>query len=66
MSDRFVVEADRRIVGIAVKVPGGFQFFCSDENYRSLENQTFPRARVINACVAGISRTIADQGSAVQ
>lgn len=45
MSDRFAVEADRKLVGIAVRVPGGFRFFSSDPDYASLEARTFPRVR---------------------
>ena len=66
MSDRFLVEANRRVVGIAVKVPGGFRFFSSDDKYRSLDNQTFPRARTINACVAEVTRVIDEHASAAQ
>jgi hypothetical protein len=45
MSDRFVVEADRRVVGLAVRVPGGFRFFASDPEFASLEAKTFRKAR---------------------
>jgi hypothetical protein len=27
MSDRFVVETERQVVGVAVRSPGGFKFF---------------------------------------
>ena len=52
MSDRFVVESDRRVVGIAVRVPGGYQFFCSNPDFRGLEGTVFPRARSIERVVA--------------
>ena len=42
MSDRFVVEADRRVVGVAVRVPGGFKFFSSDPHYLALEGKLVP------------------------
>jgi hypothetical protein len=44
---RFAVEFDRRTVGIAVRVPGGFKFFSSDERFDSLDGRLFPRARAI-------------------
>lgn len=56
MSDRFVVEADRRVVGIAVRVKGGFRFFTSDERFRALESRTFPRLKAIVARAAEIAR----------
>lgn len=47
MTDHFVIEADRTVVGVAVRVPGGFQFFSSDKDFRSLEGKVFRRARGI-------------------
>jgi hypothetical protein len=45
---RFAVEFDRRTVGIAVRVPGGFKFFSSDERFDALDGRLFPRARAIH------------------
>lgn len=56
MLDRFVVEADRRIVGIGVRVPGGFQFFASDPDFDGLEGKVFPRARSLAHEVAQFTR----------
>ena len=56
MSDRFVVEADRRTVGIAVRVPGGFRFFSSDPDFFSLENKLFAKARAVTSRVAQVAR----------
>lgn len=47
MSDCFVVEANRRVVGIAVRIDGGFRFFSSDPNFQQLEGQTFRRFRSV-------------------
>ncbi len=55
--DRFVVEADRRVVGIAIRVRGGFQFVCSDPAFRSLDSRVFRRARVLTSSVADLART---------
>jgi hypothetical protein len=30
LDDRFLIEADGRVVGVAVRVRGGFMFFSSD------------------------------------
>ena len=56
MTDRFVVEADRRVVGVAVRVPGGFRFYSSDPDFAALEAKTFPRARTIAQRVAAYAR----------
>lgn len=47
ITQRFAVEFDRRTVGIAVRVPGGFMFYASDEDFEALDGQLFPRARGI-------------------
>lgn len=44
---RFAVEYDRRTVGIAVRVPGGFMFYASDDNFNEMNGCLFPRARTI-------------------
>lgn len=61
MSERFVVEADRKVVGVAVRAPGGFKFFSSDAAYLPLEGRTFSRARVLAASVAKITRALRRQ-----
>ncbi len=58
MSDRFVVEADRRVVGLAVRVPGGFKFFSSDPDYLSLEGRIFTRAKAMSRDVARIAKKL--------
>lgn len=54
--DRFVVEADRKVVGVAVKVSGGFKFFSSDPDFIELDTQFFPRARAMAQRVATVAR----------
>ena len=56
MTDRFVVEADRRIVGVAVRSPGGYRFFSSDAAYSGLEGRTFARAKALASSVAKVRR----------
>jgi hypothetical protein len=46
-SQRFAVEFDRRTVGIAVRVPGGFMFFASSDRFETLDGRLFPRARAL-------------------
>jgi hypothetical protein len=46
-TQRFAVEFDRRTVGIAVRVPGGFMFFASSERFEALDGRLFPRARAL-------------------
>jgi hypothetical protein len=44
---RFAVEYDRRTVGIAVRVPGGFLFFASNDDFDEMDGRVFPRVRTI-------------------
>ena len=57
MSDHFVIESDRRVVGIAVRVPGGFKFFASDSDFLEIEGQVFPRANAINRRIEHINES---------
>ena len=61
MTDRFVVEADRRVVGLAVRVPGGYRFFSSHPDYFVLERRKFPRARAMARKVAEIARALRER-----
>ena len=56
MSDHFVVHAEKRVVGIAVRVPGGFRFFTSDPDFKGLETHVFPKAKLIDRLVADVAR----------
>jgi hypothetical protein len=46
-SQRFAVEFDRRTVGIAVRVPGGFMFFASSDDFEALDGRLFRRVRAM-------------------
>jgi hypothetical protein len=50
--DRFLIESDGRVVGVAVRVRGGFMFFSSDPELRELEAKIFPQATAIGRRVA--------------
>lgn len=63
MSDRFVVEANRQTVGVAVRVAGGYQFFSSDPAFQALEGRVFPRFRSIQHQVVETSRGIDRKGA---
>lgn len=54
--DRFVVEADKKVVGIAVRVRGGYRFVASDPAFRSVDSQIFRRARGLASCIAEVAR----------
>lgn len=51
MSNSFVVEANRHVVGVAVECAEGFRFFASDPQFTSLDKKTFRRARALAAAV---------------
>jgi hypothetical protein len=53
---RFAVEFDRRTVGIAVRVPGGFLFYASDHRFAEMDGRTFPRARAIERQLRKIAK----------
>jgi len=46
-TQRFAVEFERRTVGIAVRVPGGFMFFASTDEFEAIDGRLFPRARAL-------------------
>jgi hypothetical protein len=52
---RFLVEFDRRSVGVAVRVPGGFMFFSSSDQFDQLDGKLFRRARALERQLAKIA-----------
>jgi hypothetical protein len=56
ISQRFAVEFDRRTVGIAVRVPGGFMFYASDDRFRDMDGRVFRRARVIERQLTRVAK----------
>lgn len=58
-TQRFTVEFDRRTVGIAVRVPGGFMFYASDDRFDAMDGRLFRRARAIER---ELKRTLRRQG----
>lgn len=55
-TQRFAIEFDRRTVGIAVRVPGGFVFYSSDDRFSELDGRIFGRARAIQSELAKFAR----------
>lgn len=55
-SQRFAVEFDRRTVGVAVRVPGGFMFFSSSDRFDQLDGRLFRRARTLERELAKVAR----------
>lgn len=63
ITQRFVVEFDRRTVGIAVRVPGGFMFYASDDRFNDMDGRLFPRARAIERACKRSSRRVPEPAS---
>ena len=55
-NQRFAVELDRRTVGVAVRVPGGFMFYASDDAFDQIDGRLFPRARALEHQLRKIAR----------
>ena len=55
-TQRFAVEFDRRTVGIAVRVPGGFMFYASSDDFREMDGRLFGRARAIERELKRVAR----------
>ena len=56
ITQRFVVQFDRRTVGIAVRVPGGFMFYASDDDFDEMDGRMFVRARAIERQLERVAR----------
>ena len=56
--DRFVVEADKKVVGLAIRVRGGFRFIASDPAFRSMDRKVFRRARTLASKIAEVARAL--------
>jgi hypothetical protein len=56
LTQRFAVEFDRRTVGIAVRVPGGFMFYASHDDFDEMDGRLFPRARAIERQLRRVAR----------
>lgn len=56
-TQRFAVEFDRRTVGIAVRVPGGFMFFSSNDRFDQLDGRLFRRARALERELRKVAAT---------
>jgi hypothetical protein len=65
VTQRFAVEFDRRTVGIAVRVPGGFMFYASDDRFNELNGRLFPRARVIERQLKKVAMRHSDKMQAL-
>jgi len=55
-TQRFAVEFDRRTVGIAVRVAGGFMFFSSNDDFDGIDGRLFPRARALERELRKVAR----------
>jgi len=59
---RFAVEFDRRTVGVAVRVPGGFIFYTSDNRIEEIDGRLFRRARAIERELGRVMKRRPKQG----
>ena len=50
--DHILIKSGGRVVGVAVRVHGGFMFFSSEPDLKELEAKIFPRAKSIGRRVA--------------
>lgn len=66
ITQRFAVEFDRRTVGIAVRFPGGFIFYASDDRFNPMDGRLFRRARAIERQLKNLGRRGRKKTQAVQ
>jgi hypothetical protein len=66
ITQRFAVEFDRRTVGIAVRVPGGFMFYTSDDRFDAMDGRLFRRARAIERELKRVSKRKRSDGARPQ
>jgi hypothetical protein len=64
ITQRFAVEFERRTVGIAARVPGGFVFYASDDRFNEMDGRVFPRARVIERQLKKVAKRSARKAQA--
>jgi hypothetical protein len=55
-AQRFAVEFDWRVVGLAVRAAGGLRFFSSDPDFDELDGKLFPRARAMSSRLGEIAK----------
>jgi hypothetical protein len=65
ITQRFAVEFDRRTVGVAVRVPGGFMFYASDDRFNAMDGRLFPRARAIERQLKRVAKRYAHERRAL-
>ena len=64
ITQRFAVEFERRTVGVAARVPGGFVFYASDDRFNEMDGRVFPRARVIERQLKKVAKRRARKAQA--
>ncbi len=52
--DRFLVEADRQVAGVAVREPGGFRFVCANPEFASIDGRIFKETSSLARSVADV------------
>lgn len=63
MTESFVIEVGRKVVGIAVRNGGDFRFYSSEHDFVPLENASYRRLRDVERAAANVrhsSNTLSD------
>jgi hypothetical protein len=66
ITQRFAVEFERRTVGVAARVPGGFVFYASNDRFNEMDGRVFPRARAIERHLKRVAIRSARKAQAFQ
>jgi hypothetical protein len=66
ITQRFAVEFERRTVGVAARVGGGFIFYASDDRFSEMDGRVFPRARAIERQLKRVAKKGARKAHALQ
>lgn len=54
MTESFVIEVGRKVVGIAVRSGGDFRFYSSERDFVPLENASYRRLRDVERAAANV------------
>ena len=66
ITQRFVVEFERRTVGVAARVPGGFIFYAFDDRFNEMDGHVFARARAIERQLKKVAKRASRVAQAIR
>jgi hypothetical protein len=61
VTDAFVIEAQRRAAGVAVRDLRGFRFFAAEEPFFAIDKQLFPHLRAVRRAVEAIDAVLQEK-----